>query len=332
MVAAHTDAENHDNSLRRACSLSDLSMHSSIVHKHKVEQVKTTKPGPGRSTSRYIKNSTITRSNSTGVLNHSDSDNDNSDKKPQSRLMRPTISSQNKMAANKNIGIRKRQAYSVMNLSTVGQEDSSSEENEKISLKPIAPPRSRNLTENNQSIIIPPRRHTTNKEKSKSNRATTNYERRKSADLDDTLTSIEFNGIQNLDISTVQLSTQLCDDVAYQLTKAANNVVELYRRLTDREASSSSSEQFVNLQRTDMVKNLEMSIARTLRVLQGLTLEKLKQSNGNFDINQTNTVKKLNDLVSQGFAKDQNTVVYMMQQYSDILLSMMQQKIQNSNV
>lgn len=127
----------------------------------------------------------------------------------------------------------------------------------------------------------------------------------------------------------IAVSTQLCDEVAFQLTKAANNVVELYKRLTD--TDSASNEQLAGIQKTDMVKNLEMSIARTLRMLQGLTLEKLKQSNGNFDAHQSNTVKRLNDLVSQGFANDQNTVVSMMQQYSDILLSMMQQKIQNSN-
>ncbi|XP_031332031.1 uncharacterized protein LOC116162536 isoform X2 [Photinus pyralis] len=266
-----------------------------------VVQVKAAKPVPGRSNSRYAKNTQIIRSSSTGVLNQSDSDNENSDKKPQSRLMRPTISSQNKVTSSKNLAIRKRQAYSVMNLSTVGQEDSSSEENEKMPVKPIAPPRTRNLTDSSQSMIVPPRRHTSNKEKAKNNRTVTNYERRKSTDLEETLLSMDFHGVQNIDVSTVQLSTQLCDDVAYQLTKASNNVVELYRRLTDTEAST--SEQLANLQKTDMVKNLELSIARTLRVLQGLTLEKLKQSNGNFDVNQTNTVKRLNDLVSRGLPR-----------------------------
>ncbi|XP_031332032.1 mitogen-activated protein kinase-binding protein 1 isoform X3 [Photinus pyralis] len=298
---AHTDTESHDNSLRRACSLSDLSMHGPVTHKNKIEQVKAAKPVPGRSNSRYAKNTQIIRSSSTGVLNQSDSDNENSDKKPQSRLMRPTISSQNKVTSSKNLAIRKRQAYSVMNLSTVGQEDSSSEENEKMPVKPIAPPRTRNLTDSSQSMIVPPRRHTSNKEKAKNNRTVTNYERRKSTDLEETLLSMDFHGVQNIDVSTVQLSTQLCDDVAYQLTKASNNVVELYRRLTDTEAST--SEQLANLQKTDMVKNLELSIARTLRVLQGLTLEKLKQSNGNFDVNQTNTVKRLNDLVSRGLPR-----------------------------
>ncbi|KAK4878078.1 hypothetical protein RN001_010584 [Aquatica leii] len=324
---AHIDAESPDNSLRRACSLSDLSMQGPIVKKVSVKPVKAT--ATGRSNLRYNKSTSITRSSSTGVLNQSDSDNESLDKKPQSRLMRPTISSQNKIASNKNVAMRKRQSYSVMNLSNVGQEDSSSEENEKmlLSSKPVAPPRVRSLNENGQGLIAPPRRHVANKEKSKNNRVLTVYDRKK-VDLDNTLTNND-NDIEHLDVSTVQLSTQLCDEVAYQLTKAANNVLELYKRLTDTETSS--SEQLANLQKTDMVKNLEMSIARTLRMLQGLTLEILKQNNGNFDLNLSNTVKKLNDLVSKGFANDQNTVVHVMQQYSDVLLGMMQQKIQNSN-
>lgn len=124
------------------------------------------------------------------------------------------------------------------------------------------------------------------------------------------------------------MSTQLCDEVALQLTKAANNVVELYRRLTDADAAN-SSEQLASVQKTDMVKNLEMSIIRTQKMLQDLTFERLKQSNGGVDINQTDTVKKLNDLVAKGQVNDPKRVITMMQQYSDILLGMMQQKIQN---
>lgn len=126
------------------------------------------------------------------------------------------------------------------------------------------------------------------------------------------------------------VSTQLCDEVALQLTKAANNVVELYRRLTDADATT-SSEQLASVQKTDMVKNLEMSIIRTQKMLQDLTFERLKQSNGGVDINQTDTVKKLNDLVAKGQASDPKKLIIMMQQYSDILLGMMQQKIQNSS-
>lgn len=116
--------------------------------------------------------------------------------------------------------------------------------------------------------------------------------------------------------------------MALQLTKAANNVVELYRRLTDVEANT--SEQLANVQKTDVVKTLELSIARTQKTLQELQLERIRRNTG-LDVNQTDTVKKLIDLASRGLTNDQNTVVNMMQQYSDILLGLMQQKIQNNN-
>lgn len=106
--------------------------------------------------------------------------------------------------------------------------------------------------------------------------------------------------------------------------------MELYRRLTDEDAAN-SKEQLANVQKTDMVKNLEMSIIRTQKMLQDLTFERLRQSNGGVDINQTDAVKKLNDLVTKGQLNDPRGVVTMMQQYSDILLGMMQQKIQNSS-
>lgn len=63
-----------------------------------------------RSNSRYAKNNAMTRSRSSGVLNQSDSENDTTDKKV-SRLMRPTISSHNKI--NKTLQSRKKQSYST---------------------------------------------------------------------------------------------------------------------------------------------------------------------------------------------------------------------------
>lgn len=65
-------------------------------------------------TIKYSKSSAvITRSSSTSVLNQSDSDNEG-EKKWQKRLMRPTISSQNKMARSKSVTLnRKRQSHST---------------------------------------------------------------------------------------------------------------------------------------------------------------------------------------------------------------------------
>lgn len=70
-----------------------------------------------RANSRYAKS--ITRSSSTGVLNQSDSDNETIEKKAQSRLMRPTISSLNKLANIKNTNIRKRHSHSVSKCSSI---------------------------------------------------------------------------------------------------------------------------------------------------------------------------------------------------------------------
>lgn len=108
--------------------------------------------------------------------------------------------------------------------------------------------------------------------------------------------------------------------MACQLTNAANNVVKLHKRISDQETSSTFDST------TDMVTTLDSSIAKTLGILQGVLLERFTQNNRNYD-----NVKRLTDLLSQGLGKDQNTCVRVMQQYSDILLSMMQQKIQNSN-
>lgn len=64
-----------------------------------------------RSNSRYMKNASITRSRSSGVLNQSDSDPETQEKKV-SRLMRPTISSHNKIS-NKMLQNRKKHSYST---------------------------------------------------------------------------------------------------------------------------------------------------------------------------------------------------------------------------
>lgn len=125
----------------------------------------------------------------------------------------------------------------------------------------------------------------------------------------------------------VSVSQKLCVDVIEQLTKAADNVVDLYNRLNDTDTDTHET----SVAKMDMVKNLEMSILTTHKILHDCIFKKLKQSNGNVDVNQTDTVKKLNDLVSKG-PSGPNSVVNMMEQYSDILLDMVQQKIHNSNI
>ncbi|CAH1107788.1 unnamed protein product, partial [Psylliodes chrysocephalus] len=281
----YLDESSPDSSLRRSCSLSDLSMQTSSVPKRKIEQVSgkksTTSNGVSRNNSRYVKNNSITRSRSTTVLNQSDSDPETQEKKV-SRLMRPTISSHNKIN-NKSLQIRKKHSYSASNLNTVGTTDNISTSDED---SPTAPPRSRTLSFENGPPAITPRRHLNNKEKNR-------------------------------------LSNQLCDDLIDQLTSTADKVVELYGRLSEAEDPTESQ-----IDRMDRVK---MSMIRTFKVLHDSILKELKQNNGNTDVNQTDTVKKLNDLVSKG-SSGPNNVINIMEQYSDILLDTVQQKIHSANM
>ncbi|KAL3290566.1 hypothetical protein HHI36_023994 [Cryptolaemus montrouzieri] len=108
----------------------------------------------------------MTRSRSSGGLNHSDYDN-NSNEKKISRLMRPTISSHNKIN-NKNLQNRKKQSYSTNNLNTVGVDNiSTSDEELETVVKPVVPPRNRqSLFENGHPTVVP-RRHLNNKDKTK---------------------------------------------------------------------------------------------------------------------------------------------------------------------
>jgi hypothetical protein len=253
------------------------------------------------------------------VLNQSDSDNEA--EKKVSRLMRPTISSHNKI--NKSLQNRKKQSYSTSNLNTVGVDNvsTSEEEIEVQPTKPAVPPRTRATYENGPPTVTP-RRHLNNKDKTKGGRHTIHFEKLK-VDLDETLTNEEAGP----DLSTVEVSHQLCDDVIQELTEAADKVVGLYNRLNETETDTRET----SVAKMDMVKNLEMSILHTHKILHDCIFKKLKQSSGNVDVNQTDTVKKLNDLVSKG-PSGPNSVVSMMEQYSDILLDMVQQKIHNSNI
>lgn len=84
-----------------------------ICFKNSFQLLSGEKPAPpARITPRYVKNNSMMRSKSSVVLNqHSDSDNDPKQKK-MSRLMRPTISSHNKISQ-KPLQARKKQSYST---------------------------------------------------------------------------------------------------------------------------------------------------------------------------------------------------------------------------
>nr|XP_022905625.1 uncharacterized protein LOC111417532 isoform X2 [Onthophagus taurus] len=279
----------------------------------------------GRGYNKTLNMVSMMKSSSTSALNQPQSDSEPeiiAEKKISSRLMRPTISSLNKLAnkSTNNTLHRKRHAHSVMNLSTVGNGDTSSEdEAAKIVQKPVVPPRTRNLSEL--------RKNSSGKDSGKNLR-------KKSVeiqdDLETTLIGIDVESPEKLDVSTAQLSKQLCDKVAESLTIAANNVEELYRRLW---VDSSSEEPQRNVKKSDMVKNLELSIARMQNVLQDVALKRIQlnvTTNGCGEtVNQTEKIIALKELFSKGVMNDQDAFVKVMQQYSDILLTMMHQKIQS---
>ncbi|XP_045468503.1 mitogen-activated protein kinase-binding protein 1 isoform X4 [Harmonia axyridis] len=321
----------HSTPLRYSQSIHDL---SHIPERDKwqtnKQQVSGKKAPPShvpRNNTRYVKNNAITRSRSSGGLNQSDSDNDSHDKKV-SRLMRPTISSHNKIN-NKNLQNRKKQSYSTNNLNTVGVDNiSTSDEELEPVVKPVVPPRNRQGSFENGHPSVVPRRFLNNKEKMRANRHTIHFERLPT--LEASMTSDDLNlTSENADQTLVELSNNKSEEVISQLTVAANNVVELYNRLNDSEITGDSSGDSAD--REDAVRKLELSIVRTHKVLHDCIFKKLKQNNGNIDVNQTDTVKKLNDLVTKG-SNSHSSIVTMMEQYSDILLDMVQQKIHNSNM
>ncbi|XP_049824929.1 mitogen-activated protein kinase-binding protein 1 isoform X3 [Aethina tumida] len=311
------DDEREDSSLRRSCSLVDLSMPSAVLPNRKLDNVsgKKNQTTVTRTKSRYEKNTSITRSRSTTVLNASDSDNDSQDKKI-SRLMRPTISSHNKInnaGNNKLSSSRKKQSYSTSNLSTVGVENMSTSDDDLESKKPVAPPRNRSGNFDNSVIH---RKALNNKDKSKASRHTIHF--------DDTLTNDDLMSIESLDLSSIEISNQLCEDTVQQLSKAAENVVKLYNSL----AQEPDLEQNAGAQ--GQMERVRQSIIRTHRIFHDCLFSDVKQTNSNIDVNQTDTVKKLNDLAAKG-STSRHSVITIMEQYSDILLDMVQQKI-HSNI
>ncbi|XP_072381673.1 mitogen-activated protein kinase-binding protein 1 isoform X10 [Diabrotica undecimpunctata] len=139
--------------------------------------------------------------------------------------------------------------------------------------------------------------------------------------FDELLANDDFES--NESYSSVEISNQVCDDLIDQLTSTAEKVVKLYDRLSEADDGNESQ-----IDRMDKVK---MSMIRTHKILHDCILKELKQNNGNTDVNQTDTVKKLNDLVSKG-PSGPNNVINIMEQYSDILLDMVQQKMHSANI
>ncbi|XP_026291187.2 mitogen-activated protein kinase-binding protein 1 isoform X6 [Frankliniella occidentalis] len=345
--------------IRRACSLSDLAnpsprrtpvQVSGKVSNHKPSSASRTLPRPGFKTG-----SAMTRSSSVGVLNQSDSESDLSlshHPTPATRmngLMRPTISSQNKMTSG--VGGKGRMpakrglsgAFSSMNLSQVGNnEDSSSEEISSVgkprqrsssidrssgapmSLPPgghSAVPHRRTMTsvpinrfggERDLVAPVPPPRPTRLRTSS-SNPTNLSHQ------LDPSPQELPVKDTDSgVDLASAPLSHELISSITDQLMRTADTVVQLHKRLAMESTERNSQD--------PLLQGLEGAVGeaqRTLRLIAGGATNGMPVTNGSPSSDPA-LANKLQDLVATGGS---GSAVTMMQQYSDLLLSLVQQRV-----
>nr|XP_012217688.1 PREDICTED: mitogen-activated protein kinase-binding protein 1 isoform X2 [Linepithema humile]XP_012217689.1 PREDICTED: mitogen-activated protein kinase-binding protein 1 isoform X2 [Linepithema humile]XP_012217690.1 PREDICTED: mitogen-activated protein kinase-binding protein 1 isoform X2 [Linepithema humile] len=365
-----------EGGMRRACSLSDLSvsppnrlLHGPVQVSGKLGSKNTSttlRAGSGnansssqsRHTSGKNHSSHMTRSSSVGVLNQSDSESDAGMTGGNSRgwssqsgnrmsgLMRPTISSQNKINLNKSSSsgsnvssiLRRRGmqgAFSTVNLSQVGnQEDSSSEDTSSNGNggKPALPPRPRSISidYSSASLSLPG----TTVRRSGSSTVITNG-RGGAGQNGSRMSATNRNQLEpsphelpvkdtdrSIDVTSAELSTQLCNTITDELTRTADNVVQLYKRLTiDNDDDPSKGA----IDRDTMLRGLESSVNETMRTLRLVVAGGESHNDGSGESVVTNeATAKFQELLA---GQDQGKVVNMMQQYSELLLTMMQQRI-----
>ncbi|XP_068980240.1 mitogen-activated protein kinase-binding protein 1 isoform X6 [Bombus flavifrons] len=375
------DSEEEGGGMRRACSLSDLSvsppnrlLHGPIQVSGKVGNKNanaSARSGLGsansgnqsRHGSTKNHSSHMTRSSSVGVLNQSDSESDvgagnnrgwnnQTGSNRISGLMRPTISSQNKInhqaksnsSSNSNLPsvLRRRGmqgAYSSVNLSQVGnQEDSSSEDTSSNGNggKPALPPRPRSISidhsttslslpgttvrrSGSTTIITNGRNGNNTMGQNASRMSTTNRNQ-----LDPSPQELPVKDTDRaIDVASAELSTQLCNTIADELTRTADNVVQLYKRLTiDNEDDPSRA----SIDRDTMLRGLESSVNETMRTLRLVVSggEGHEGSANSENVTMNEATAKFQELLA---GQDQGKVVNMMQQYSELLLNMMQQRM-----
>lgn len=132
----------------------------------------------------------------------------------------------------------------------------------------------------------------------------------------------------NLDVDTCNIflvSTQLCNTIADELTRTADNVVQLYKRLTIDTESSDPSKGAID--RDTMLRGLESSVNETMRTLRLVVAgsgQEARNDGSNENVVTNEATAKFQELLA---GQDQSKVVNMMQQYSELLLNMMQQRM-----
>ncbi|CAH2056230.1 unnamed protein product, partial [Iphiclides podalirius] len=324
-----SDHEGEATGMRRAISLSDLAKPVPAPRTPQAASKATTPASANSSKSpsgfvrpapRYNNKSNMTRSSSVGVLNNqSDSESDPQPTRQQpSRsqgLMRPTISSMNKAAANTARRRGLANSYSTASVSTAAREESSSEAEDRAGEQPTAAPRPRAASADRAQRRI----------------GRSGSERDLSAKAREVTARLATNSRQRNKQETPQeqnLSpSQLCSALTEQLTKTAGKVVHLYRRL-QREPNAAAD-----------ISGLEAAILETQKVLRsavmrsqngGEALSSLSSTDGDYrGLNVDSTRQKLENLVSKEATAAGNPAMSLIEQYSDILLNMMQSKMVN---
>ncbi|XP_053672598.1 uncharacterized protein LOC128722930 [Anopheles nili] len=301
-------AQDSESSIRRACSLSDLSMGKgykssnpstaasgpykpSVSNRAPSTPTRTT---PKRSTSSVGKGGTSlasgmgVRSVSVGMLNQA---SDSEPEPTRGGLLKPTISSQNKIngtgsgVGNGNGGkyinprsaagiINRRKglqnAYSSVNISTTGQDESSSEESptstvSTVPTKPAVPPRPRSIAFEHKRIA-------------NVNASLINVKKTVTVGGTTTIITDATNGggggngnggimpAKDADLDNEDITNQVCTNIINQLVQTTSSVIQLHQRL------KSSDETSINRRNNSlMLKELENAVIMTQNMLTKVT-------------------------------------------------------------
>lgn len=116
----------------------------------------------------------------------------------------------------------------------------------------------------------------------------------------------------------VAVSQQLCSSVADQLTRTADSVVQLYKRLALEGDQTDHRE---------MLHGLEEAVTEAQRTLRNIVAT---GGTGAVAAESLSAASKLQDIVANSGQGDQANVVALMQQYSDMLFTMVQQRMENT--
>uniref|UniRef100_A0A2M4CRT5 Putative mitogen-activated protein n=1 Tax=Anopheles darlingi TaxID=43151 RepID=A0A2M4CRT5_ANODA len=328
--------QDSESSIRRACSLSDLSMgkgyksataspaagsgYKPVPSNRTVNT--PTRNTPKRSTSSVGKGGVASlasgmgvRSVSVGMLNQASDSEAEPAGGVRGGLLKPTISSQNKINGSSNgptngsggkyinprsaAGIINRRkglqnAYSSVNISTTGQDESSSEESptstaSPMPTKPAVPPRPRSIAFEHKRIA--------------NVNASMNAKKVAAASsaLPETNGGPNISGvvpIKDNDLDNADLTNQLCTNIINQLVQTTASVIQLHQRLK-------SSDETTNNGRNNslMLKELENAVIMTQNMLTKVTSRNHNDGiNNNSLSNNTNNqimYEKCADILNQ---------------------------------